>query len=582
MKLGLVFSWMFTICLSASALLGADTTVYSVDQLRNTINAANPGDRIYIAPGYYPQRLWASAQGTAENPIEILALDPNNRPVFDTQESGVFTLYNSSHVIVDGVIAQGAGSATSAGNNLEFTNSHHMVLKNSVSRDVTHAGNSDGFKFAGTSDFLVYNCESVTWGDGGSGFDMYNTHAGLVMRSYFSHPLPPGNSANSTQPKGGAYNNGYFRNYFSDGGSRQMQFGGSQSGNLWEDQDSVSMGNVIEDGEASIAYVSSTNCIVRHNTIVDPDTWVMRILKEGGAYPTAENEFSRNLVVYDNNIMSIQNIGSNTDPASFTYEENYWYNMDNPAGSIPTLPGGETNPAGGMNPVLDAKFRPLYAGARDYGAHAPGVEDEFASYQSWFQWAWDQALVYEPDADAGDGYAVGPGGSLILDAGNSYAGTGSYGDHSIIEYLWDLDGDNVFDDASGETVELDYLDVLALAGGSSSLDIQLQIASENEYNVLYDWDLTSLSILQPNPGDTDMDGDVDAVDLATLGVNWDPAGTDLLWSQGDFNGDGDVDAVDLAQLGTNWNPAGTIPEPGCLAILAGGVVAIARRKQTVV
>ncbi|MCD6365320.1 MAG: trypsin-like serine protease [Planctomycetes bacterium] len=81
-------------------------------------------------------------------------------------------------------------------------------------------------------------------------------------------------------------------------------------------------------------------------------------------------------------------------------------------------------------------------------------------------------------------------------------------------------------------------------------------------------------------GDCDRDGDVDATDLATLGINWSPSGTDKTWTQGDFSGDGNVDATDLADLGLNWSPSGyAMPEPGTLALLALGGIAILRRRQ---
>lgn len=63
-------------------------------------------------------------------------------------------------------------------------------------------------------------------------------------------------------------------------------------------------------------------------------------------------------------------------------------------------------------------------------------------------------------------------------------------------------------------------------------------------------------LMLDHAGDSDLDGDVDAVDLADLGLNWNPGGTGLAWQQGDFDGDGDVDSEDLAALGLNWSPAG--------------------------
>lgn len=56
-------------------------------------------------------------------------------------------------------------------------------------------------------------------------------------------------------------------------------------------------------------------------------------------------------------------------------------------------------------------------------------------------------------------------------------------------------------------------------------------------------------------GDANGDGVIDAVDLAAVGLGWDPDGTDATWADGDFNGDGAVDAEDLCLLGETWAPA---------------------------
>ncbi|MDP6379903.1 MAG: PEP-CTERM sorting domain-containing protein, partial [Phycisphaerae bacterium] len=87
-------------------------------------------------------------------------------------------------------------------------------------------------------------------------------------------------------------------------------------------------------------------------------------------------------------------------------------------------------------------------------------------------------------------------------------------------------------------------------------------------------------------GDTDLDGDVDGTDLATLGLNWDPAGNNSnAWATADFDGDGDVDGVDLASVGLNWAPQGIgpmtqTPEPGTVALMAAGLAGVlAGRKK---
>ncbi len=53
------------------------------------------------------------------------------------------------------------------------------------------------------------------------------------------------------------------------------------------------------------------------------------------------------------------------------------------------------------------------------------------------------------------------------------------------------------------------------------------------------------------PGDANLDGTVNLLDLAELGANW--HGADKTWFQGDFNDDGVVNLLDLAELGQNWH-----------------------------
>jgi len=58
-----------------------------------------------------------------------------------------------------------------------------------------------------------------------------------------------------------------------------------------------------------------------------------------------------------------------------------------------------------------------------------------------------------PIADAGGPYITNPNQSLALNGSNSYDPDAAYGD-SIISYLWDLDGDGIYDDATGALANL--------------------------------------------------------------------------------------------------------------------------------
>lgn len=94
---------------------------------------------------------------------------------------------------------------------------------------------------------------------------------------------------------------------------------------------------------------------------------------------------------------------------------------------------------------------------------------------------------------------------------------------------------------------------------------------------------TDVIVTAGRPGDLDMDGDVDGVDLGLAFTNFTgPAGTGKDASTGDLDGDGDVDGVDLAQAFSNFtgplSPA-NVPEPGSLVILMSLTGLLSRRRR---
>lgn len=84
-------------------------------------------------------------------------------------------------------------------------------------------------------------------------------------------------------------------------------------------------------------------------------------------------------------------------------------------------------------------------------------------------------------------------------------------------------------------------------------------------------------------GDANLDGAVDVSDLSLLAGSFRKT-SGQYWAGGDFNGDGAVDVSDLAILAGNFRkstvppPGAPVPEPLTLVLLAGGGLAILRRR----
>lgn len=350
--------------------------------LARAARQAKPGDEILLAPGRYaPDVHLSNLRGAAGKPILLRAADPSRRPRFEGGGVGI-QLSDAAHVELRDLILTGAKNN---GLNIDdggsyATPAHHITLRNLLVQNVGPAGNSDGIKLSGVTDFRVLHCTIEDWGSGGSGVDMVGCRRGLIQGSAFYR-----GGGNGVQMKGGTSNVTVRGCRFRDAGSRAIQIGGSTGMAYfrprpqgYEAKDILVEGNTVAGSDASVAFVGVDGAVVRRNTFYRPRRWAIRILQETvapGFVPSRNGRFLENIVVWrGSEVGSVVNVGPHTAPETFRFARNLWYSMDAPSRSRPNLPAPEQGGTVGVDPLLrnpeggDFRLKPG-SPARGKGAH---------------------------------------------------------------------------------------------------------------------------------------------------------------------------------------------------------------------
>ncbi len=342
-------------------------TVGDAQELQQAIAQAEPGMQILIAPGTYEGGFYfRDLKGAPGAPIVIAAADPEQPPVIQGGGNCIH-LANVSHIELRNLIlagARGNGLNIDDGGTFE-TPSHHILLSGLVVRDVGPEGNRDGIKLSGVDDFRVENCTVERWGSGGSGIDMVGCHRGVIEDCTFRHGDKMG--SNAVQTKGGSRDVVIRRCRFEHAGSRAINIGGSTGLRFfrpkpegYEAKDITVEGCTFIGSSAPVAFVGVDGAIVRHNTIYRPKRWVLRILQETQEpefVPSRNGQFTNNIIAFrSDEVATTVNIGSATAPETFKFARNFWYCLDDPARSEPSLPTPESGGIYGKNPLfLDAE-----------------------------------------------------------------------------------------------------------------------------------------------------------------------------------------------------------------------------------
>ncbi|MBX3744645.1 MAG: right-handed parallel beta-helix repeat-containing protein [Verrucomicrobiae bacterium] len=330
--------------------------------VREAMGRARPGTTILLRPGRYPGGFhFRGLQGTAEAPVVLGGLDPEDPPVIEGGANGIH-LSEPVHVELRDLVfreASGNGLNIDDGGTFE-TPARNVVLRRLRVEDVGPTGNRDGIKLSGVVGFLVEACVIQHWGSGGSGIDMVGCHDGLIVGNVLRHTeAVAASNGSGVQAKGGTSGVTVRRNRFEHAGARAVNIGGSTGLEFfrpplvhgtehWEARNIRVEGNTFIGSSSPIAFVGVDGAEVRFNTIYRPQRWAIRILQETtapGFVACRGGRFTDNLVAFHSASWSGGgvNVGSNTAPGTFLFARNWWHCMDDPARSRPTLPVPETD-----------------------------------------------------------------------------------------------------------------------------------------------------------------------------------------------------------------------------------------------
>jgi hypothetical protein len=212
-------------------------------------------------------------------------------------------------------------------------------------------------------------------------------HEGLIESSYLHSSDRDGFGI---QMKGGSKRIRVRSCWFDHAGWRGLQVGGSTGMDYFrpapqgfEAREIVVENNLFVGSEAALTFVNVDGAVVRRNTIFRPSQWVMRILQETvreGFVPCRNVVFADNIVAFrSDELQTTVNVGARTAPETFRFARNFWYCLDAPGQSRPSLPTPEEEGRFGVDPqFVDVERNDFHlkagSSASSVGAYSVAVD----------------------------------------------------------------------------------------------------------------------------------------------------------------------------------------------------------------
>ncbi|MEZ4951668.1 MAG: right-handed parallel beta-helix repeat-containing protein [Saprospiraceae bacterium] len=349
------FTFLFlflSLCISNAQIITIGQTG-DFPNLAAAASSVQAGDTLLVQAQVFSDgiQFLENLNGTPNAHIVILA-EQEHQSIFRGGTEAIH-LINCTFLEINGIVVEqqtGNGINIDDGGDYD-TPAKHITVRNCIFRDMAASGNNDLLKMSGVDSFLIENCQFLNGGAGGSGIDFVGCHWGTIQDCYFDNPGTSG-----IQNKGGTQYIRIQRNVFKNVAQRALNLGGSTGlqffrpplpnpiVNAFEAADLDVFSNIFIGSRAPIAYVGSVRVKVYNNTFYQPDNWVIRILQETtepGFLPCSDNEFRNNIVYLPSDLTEV-NIGPNTEPGSFIFSNNLWFNASE-NNWTPTLPVMDQN-----------------------------------------------------------------------------------------------------------------------------------------------------------------------------------------------------------------------------------------------
>jgi hypothetical protein len=322
------------------------------------LSEASPGTRVLVDAGRYGPFSAENLQGEAGRPIAIVA---DGAVTLEARgESAIIGLSDPAYLVIEGFTLSGApvhGMNIDDGGSYD-TPAHHVVLRNLTIPGAGSGDNNDCIKLSGVDDFWVLDSD-VSGCDMGEIIDMVGCHRGVISGNHFHDTIQ-----NGVQAKGGSADTLIHGNLFENIPARAVNAGGSTGLEFFRPLDApheaariAIIANVFVRGGmtsgAAVAYVGCDGCVAAHNTIIEPRTWVARILQESTDarfVPSRAGLFVNNLIALNAADLRAElvNVGPGTDPASFVFGNNLWFAEGEDASWQPVLGGGVPDESGSI------------------------------------------------------------------------------------------------------------------------------------------------------------------------------------------------------------------------------------------